>query len=164
MFCRRNCRLSSASSQVQQYAISEKQSCLAALAFILVVSASISLAQAASAVPVKSPSHASQGRHKLLRPHNSIVPLSHAPSESLQHSQINEVHHTASLPGNENVVATGNGKDKWSTARLSVARYGLAATSLPSQGLALFAGGVGATNIHISGYVMCEFILGSYGI
>jgi hypothetical protein len=33
---------------------------------------------------------------------------------------------------------------KWSTARLSVARYGLAATSLPSQGLALFAGGQGA--------------------
>jgi hypothetical protein len=32
---------------------------------------------------------------------------------------------------------------KWSTARLSVARYGLAATSLPSQGLALFAGGQG---------------------
>jgi hypothetical protein len=32
---------------------------------------------------------------------------------------------------------------KWSTARLSIARYGLAATSLPSQGLALFAGGVG---------------------
>jgi hypothetical protein len=38
-----------------------------------------------------------------------------------------------------------NGKmKKWSTARLSIARYGLAATSLPSQGLALFAGGVGA--------------------
>jgi hypothetical protein len=29
----------------------------------------------------------------------------------------------------------------WSTARLSVARCFLAATSLPSQGLALFAGG-----------------------
>ena len=33
---------------------------------------------------------------------------------------------------------------RWSTARLSVARYGLAATSLPSQGLALFGGGQGA--------------------
>jgi hypothetical protein len=32
----------------------------------------------------------------------------------------------------------------WSTAKLSVARAGLGATSLPSQGLALFAGGGGA--------------------
>ncbi len=32
----------------------------------------------------------------------------------------------------------------WHTAQLSVARYTLSATSLPSQGLALFAGGVGA--------------------
>ncbi len=30
---------------------------------------------------------------------------------------------------------------RWSTAALSVARYYLAATSLPSQGLAIFAGG-----------------------
>ena len=33
--------------------------------------------------------------------------------------------------------------DTWSTAYLSAARASLAATSLPSQGLALFAGGVG---------------------
>jgi hypothetical protein len=41
-------------------------------------------------------------------------------------------------------------KKKWATAHLSVARYGLAATSLPSQGLALFGGGQGAmcANIH----------------
>jgi hypothetical protein len=30
----------------------------------------------------------------------------------------------------------------WSTAVLSVARWGLAGTSLPIQGLAIFAGGV----------------------
>ena len=30
----------------------------------------------------------------------------------------------------------------WSTAALSVGRYHLAATSLPNQGLAIFAGGV----------------------
>ena len=30
----------------------------------------------------------------------------------------------------------------WSTAQLSIARYGLAATSLPNVGLAIFAGGV----------------------
>ena len=32
----------------------------------------------------------------------------------------------------------------WSTAALSVARFFLAATSLPNAGLAIFAGGVGA--------------------
>ena len=32
----------------------------------------------------------------------------------------------------------------WSTAQLSVARYGLAATSLPNVGLAIFAGGASA--------------------
>ena len=32
----------------------------------------------------------------------------------------------------------------WSTAALSDARYGLAATSLPIYGLAIFAGGGGA--------------------
>ena len=32
---------------------------------------------------------------------------------------------------------------KWTTAALSVARYALAATSLPNQGLAIFAGGQG---------------------
>jgi hypothetical protein len=30
---------------------------------------------------------------------------------------------------------------RWTTAALSVARVGLAATSLPNQGLAIFAGG-----------------------
>jgi hypothetical protein len=32
---------------------------------------------------------------------------------------------------------------KWHTAQLSAARYDLSATSLPNQGLALFAGGTG---------------------
>ena len=31
---------------------------------------------------------------------------------------------------------------RWSTAVLSVARFNLAATSLPNQGLAIFAGGM----------------------
>jgi hypothetical protein len=31
----------------------------------------------------------------------------------------------------------------WTTAQLSEARYGLASASLPLQGLALFAGGIG---------------------
>ena len=33
--------------------------------------------------------------------------------------------------------------NSWTTAQLSEARYGLASTSLPLQGLALFAGGIG---------------------
>jgi hypothetical protein len=35
----------------------------------------------------------------------------------------------------------------WSTAKLSVARDQFSATSLPSQGLALFAGGLGALSM-----------------
>ncbi len=38
----------------------------------------------------------------------------------------------------------------WTTAALSVARYGLAATSLPNEGLAIFAGGVGASYVLMS--------------
>ena len=43
------------------------------------------------------------------------------------------------------VVDIFDGKaGSWSTAKLSVGRYRLSATSLPFQGLALFAGGAGA--------------------
>ena len=43
------------------------------------------------------------------------------------------------------VVDVFDGKaGAWSTAKLSVARFDISATSLPSQGLALFAGGTGA--------------------
>ena len=43
------------------------------------------------------------------------------------------------------VVDIFDGKiGQWRTAKLSVARCCLSATSLPSQGLALFAGGYGA--------------------
>ena len=38
----------------------------------------------------------------------------------------------------------------WTTAALSVARYFLAATSLPNEGLAIFAGGVGASYVLMS--------------
>ncbi len=36
---------------------------------------------------------------------------------------------------------------KWTNANLSVARYSLAATSLPNYGLAIFAGGIGASYV-----------------
>jgi hypothetical protein len=146
MFRCRNYRSNSA-SQGQPSAITETRArCWrAALAFILAacilaVSASIIIAQGEveSAVPVQSPSHSHQKR---LWP-AAVARL----SPSIQHWQING-DQAASLPGirNDTFVAKGDDYDKWSTARLSVARYGLAATSLPSQGLALFAGGVGAT-------------------
>ncbi len=38
----------------------------------------------------------------------------------------------------------------WSNATLSVARYRLAATSLPNEGLAIFAGGMGASYVLMS--------------
>ena len=44
----------------------------------------------------------------------------------------------------------------WSTAALSVARYGLASTSLPSVGLAIFAGGFGGDG---STCLLCLFEL-----
>ena len=44
--------------------------------------------------------------------------------------------------GGSNVVDIFDGSSgRWSTAVLSVARYSLSATSLPNQGLAIFAGG-----------------------
>ena len=39
----------------------------------------------------------------------------------------------------------------WTTAALSVARCNLAATSLPNEGLAIFAGGLGASYVLMSG-------------
>ena len=38
----------------------------------------------------------------------------------------------------------------WTTAALSVARWALAATSLPNDGLAIFAGGIGASRVLMS--------------
>ena len=38
----------------------------------------------------------------------------------------------------------------WTTAALSVARFDLAATSLPNEGLAIFAGGMGASYVLMS--------------
>jgi hypothetical protein len=38
----------------------------------------------------------------------------------------------------------------WTTAALSVARYNLAATSLSNEGLAIFAGGQGASYVLMS--------------
>ena len=48
--------------------------------------------------------------------------------------------------------------NSWTTAQLSEARYGLASTSLPLQGLALFAGGIGiaCTRLMLWGGRVCH--------
>jgi hypothetical protein len=115
----------------QQPPVSQKQQWFTALAIALAVSACIGFSHASSAVPVHF-SYASHTR-KL-----------HWSERAASNLRIDSDDQSASLPGSDKIVATGSDHDKWSTARLSVARYGLAATSLPSQGLALFAGGVGA--------------------
>jgi hypothetical protein len=55
-------------------------------------------------------------------------------------------------------VSSGN----WSTAVLSVGREGLAATSLPSDGVAIFAGG-GSTCCHVDFVFLrvVSFVLGN---
>ncbi len=51
----------------------------------------------------------------------------------------------AGLSGSSNVVDIFNvTSGAWGTAALRVARYNLAATSLPNVGVAIFAGGIGA--------------------
>ena len=52
--------------------------------------------------------------------------------------------------GNFNTVDIFNATSGvWTTAALSVARYNLAATSLPNDGLAIFAGGQSASYVLI---------------
>ena len=50
---------------------------------------------------------------------------------------------------------------RWSTAALSVARFSLAATSLPNQGLAIFAGGDSSLSFYFcdglgAGGMLCD--------
>ena len=60
-------------------------------------------------------------------------------SSKLRHAKIHRFH---SRQFSEKAAAAHDRvHGTWSTAQMSEARYGLAATSLPSQGLALFAGG-----------------------
>jgi hypothetical protein len=59
-------------------------------------------------------------------------------------AQINALHTDGSVQvsGPSNVVDIFNVRSgAWTTAALSAARYNLAATSLPNDGLAIFAGG-----------------------
>ena len=51
---------------------------------------------------------------------------------------------------------------RWTTAALSVARVGLAATSLPNQGLAIFAGG--HTRTHVLFLFFFEFMILQDGV
>ncbi len=52
---------------------------------------------------------------------------------------------------------------RWTTAALSVARSGLAATSLPNQGLAIFAGGY-ASGTHVLCLILFDFLILQTGV
>ncbi len=52
---------------------------------------------------------------------------------------------------------------KWSTAALSVARWALAATSLPNVGVAIFAGGYG-TLCHVDFCIFCVLCCAGWGM
>jgi hypothetical protein len=95
-----------------------------------------SAAQAAPAFQVayQASSLAHQNRHNI-RGHFAASNL----SSSLRYAKIQRSHSrqfSDTAPAAHHRV-----HGIWSTAQISMARYGLAATSLPSQGLALFAGG-----------------------
>ena len=66
---------------------------------------------------------------------------------------------------NSNVVDIFNvTSGAWSTATLSVAREGLAATSLPNLGVAIFAGGVGTcSHVHFRTFACCGVRVGESG-
>ncbi len=147
MLMRHNCSSNLASeSPGRQLTSSETHRWVAALAFILALSASMSLAQAASAAPlsIQSPSHSFHDRHKLRGP--STV---RSAASLLPHSKF-DIAHEETVSGDQEFSESQSGRfGKWSTALLSAARYGLAATSLPPQqdwhraGLVMFAGGWG---------------------
>ena len=65
------------------------------------------------------------------------------------------------ISGPSNVVDIFNVRSgAWTTAALSASRYNLAATSLPNDGLAMFAGGLGALFVcqplEAEGGLICE--------
>jgi hypothetical protein len=110
---------------------------IAALAFIVAV-AYVSLSAAAQAAPeLQVASETSSLAHHAR--HNIRGHFASSLSSSLRYAKIHRYH---SRQFSETAAAAHEQvQGNWSTAQMSEARYGLAATSLPSQGLALFAGG-----------------------
>ena len=106
---------------------------------VALVAAHISLTAAAQSSPalskpVEKLSLLDYNRHKIRGIPSFTSSLSHS---NIQEVRQGSVHRNRQLKDSE----TGNFARDWSTAQLSAARYGLGATSLPSQGLAFFAGG-----------------------
>ena len=66
---------------------------------------------------------------------NSFLEVTHAPLDA------NSIYDTVDMFDSET--------NSWTTAQLSEARYGLASTSLPLQGLALFASGIGMADTRL---------------
>ena len=138
MFKRNLTSKSHSASEGQRSAVKhfgDTQCLLAALIAILTLVASIDFAEA-----VSKPSHFPQQTHA----HHKLRGLSAAtnPASPLKLAKVARVHDKKLSRGIGSPEISNSLYDsRWSTAQLSAARYGLAATSLPSQGLALFAGG-----------------------
>ena len=89
---------------------------------------------AASSLPIQGLAFFAGGESELLLTKQALLLLTQLPGDSGYNYDVVDVYDA--------------NKRTWATARLSVGRYGLAATSLPSQGLVLFAGGVGTALSH----------------
>ncbi len=96
---------------------------VASLALLVLTAVFLSVAHTAAALPAHASLKRNQGRQTVTR------------------QQLQQWNQNAKASA-DSLVTTNAGI--WHTAKLSVARYALSATSLPSQGLALFAGGKGA--------------------
>ena len=148
MFKRNLTSKSHSASEGQRSAVKhfgDTQCLLAALIAILTLVASIDFAEA-----VSKPSHFPQQTHA----HHKLRGLSAAtnPASPLKLAKVARVHDKKLSRGIGSPDISNSLYDsRWSTAQLSAARYGLAATSLPSQGLALFAGGwgIGIVKLHL---------------
>ncbi len=108
--------------------------CDASVALALVTGAFLSVLQMSAAL------NAPLQLHALLA--GTSLQSTHAHLKQLQQWNQNGAASAASPLGSLSPVKGNAGT--WHTAQLSVARSGLSATSLPSQGLAVFAGGYGA--------------------
>ena len=148
MFKRNLTSKSHSASEGQRSAVKhfgDTQCLLAALIAILTLVASIDFAEA-----VSKPSHFPQRTHA----HHKLRGLSAAtnPASPLKLAKVARVHDKKLSRGiGSPEILNSSNDSQWSTAQLSAARYGLAATSLPSQDLALFAGGwgIGIVQLHL---------------
>jgi hypothetical protein len=145
MFKRNLTSRSHSASERQRSAVKhsgDTQCLLAAVIAILTLVASIDFAEA-----VSTPSQQTHAHHKLRG-----LSAARNPASPLKLAKAARVHDNKLSRGiGSPEISNSSNDSRWSTAQLSAARYGLAATSLPSQGLALFAGGwgIGIVQLHL---------------